>query len=832
MNQTAASIVAEAYAGDVPAPRFGHSTTFIGNNQVILFGGAVGDCGHYQITNDVYQLDMTTMKWTKVNADNAPQARAAHGAARVDNMQLVVYGGATGGGSLSSEELYLLDVRKSPVLSWMTVPISGPTPGRRYGHTMVYHKPNLIVFGGNNGQTSLNDIWYMDVEHCPFQWTQVILPLSAKRPPERVYHSAEICREGPACGMMVIFGGRTTTNQSLRDVWGLRQHRNGQWDWVVAPVKKGAMPDARFQHTALFIKTRMFIVGGRDEDVGRPLPTAMYDTEACEWKAIPGMGRFRHSAWVAFECIYTFGGFDHQTQTHPTKDLHKLNPSPYLDGIRKKPASTGTGNKQQQEGGVVAFIGGGLTSTLDGRGQSVGRMRPAPAISPQRQSVADRPLSTPAAGYGDRLVRLSSHVHTKVDDLDFSAMVRKISIDRLGEEAKKIRGHQTPLHIDQGLLGPSQTDELADICISMLLKPDISMSRIDRDYNSNAPFCILWEQVSLLCRRCTEIMRREQMVLNLRAPIKIYGDIHGQYYDLMRLFGSYRCPVDEEWVEDNPDMEVKCQGDIDSNDYLFLGDFVDRGTNSLEVICLLLSLKLKHPKQIHLIRGNHEDPAINSTYGFKEECRRRLSEDPDDKDSCWNRFNTLFEYMPVGALIEDHILCIHGGIGGSISTIQDIAALERPLKVSQVPSTLEEQRVTDLLWSDPTDNDSCVGVVPNDVRDPERTGHIVKFGPDRVMEFLERNRLDLIIRAHECVMDGFERFAGGRLITLFSATDYCNTHKNAGALLFVRRDLTVVPKIIFPAARDVGVVGSSWINLDSRPPTPPRSHRRGRDDFD
>src|SRR5699024_5078946 len=101
----------------------------------------------------------------------------------------------------------------------------------------------------------------------------------------------------------------------------------------------------------------------------------------------------------------------------------------------------------------------------------------------------------------------------------------------------------------------------------------------------------------------------------------VFGDIHGQYYDLMRLFGSYRCPVDEIWLQEAMDPEMKCQGDIDSTDYLFLGDYVDRGTNSLEVMCLLLALKCRHPHQIHLIRGNHEDAEINATYGFKDECR-------------------------------------------------------------------------------------------------------------------------------------------------------------------------------------------------------------------
>lgn len=152
---------------------------------VILFGGAIGDAGNYQITNECYCLVEKT--WKKLECENTPRARAAHGAARVDQLQMVVYGGATGGGTLSSEELYLLDCRKyhtSVTLGngssgsnvrpyWMTVPISGATPGRRYGHSMNFYKPNLIVFGGNNGQSSLNDIWYMDVVQAPFLWHEV-----------------------------------------------------------------------------------------------------------------------------------------------------------------------------------------------------------------------------------------------------------------------------------------------------------------------------------------------------------------------------------------------------------------------------------------------------------------------------------------------------------------------------------------------------------------------------------------------------------------------------------------------------------------------------------
>lgn len=162
-----------------------------------------------------------------------------------------------------------------------------------------------------------------------------------------------------------------------------------------------------------------------------------------------------------------------------------------------------------------------------------------------------------------------------------------------------------------------------------------------------------------------------------------------------------------------------------------------------------------------------------------------------------------------------------------------------PSSTTAPPQTPQEQRVTDLLWSDPSDSDHVKGVTTNETRDPDGTGRIVKFGPDRVISFLEANPpLSMIIRAHECVMDGFERFAGGKLITLFSATDYCGHHKNAGALLFIRRDLTVVPKLIYPTTdRTSGSTpgpehrgGDSWDPKVTmmRPPTPPRPVPRAR----
>jgi len=264
------------------------------------------------------------------------------------------------------------------------------------------------------------------------------------------------------------------------------------------------------------------------------------------------------------------------------------------------------------------------------------------------------------------------------------------------------------------------------------------------------------------------------------------------------------------------------EGDIESFDYLFLGDFVDRGSHSLETICLLLALKIKYPNQLHLIRGNHEDRWINNGFRFSDECAHRLGEDPTDEDSVFNRINCLFDWLPLAAVIDNKIICLHGGIGSTLQKVEDIEKLQRPLEVIHEVSTLEQQLVVDILWSDPTDSDTELGIQHNTIKDPGGTGNIVKFGPDRVQKFLDNNGLSLVVRAHECVMDGFERFAAGMLITVFFATDYCGRHKNAGAVLTLKKNLEIIPKLIYP----MNTNNQNWIedeeSLKKRPPTPPR----------
>lgn len=135
----------------------------------------------------------------------------------------------------------------------------------------------------------------------------------------------------------------------------------------------------------------------------------------------------------------------------------------------------------------------------------------------------------------------------------------------------------------------------------------------------------------------------------------------------MRFFSSFGFPVDEEG------------GDIEKFDYLFLGNYVDRGFNSLETIILLFSLKLKYPDQIHLIRGAHEERRVNRLFGFGEECSVRLNEDINDPSSVYQRINRVFDSLPLGALVEEKIFCIHGGLGPNLTHVNDIVDIKRPV---------------------------------------------------------------------------------------------------------------------------------------------------------
>lgn len=312
-------------------------------------------------------------------------------------------------------------------------------------------------------------------------------------------------------------------------------------------------------------------------------------------------------------------------------------------------------------------------------------------------------------------------------------------------------------------------------------------------------------EIKYLCTKSREIFISQPILLELEAPIKICGtslysayyffnktgrclfagDIHGQYYDLLRLFEYGGFPPEA--------------------NYLFLGDYVDRGKQSLETICLLLAYKIKYPENFFVLRGNHECASINRIYGFYDECKpdicifsshfilKLLIENNLGKRryniKLWKTFTDCFNCLPIAAIIDEKIFTMHGGLSPDLQSMEQIRRVMRP---TDVPDT---GLLCDLLWSDP-DKD-VTGWSEND------RGVSFTFGPDVVAKFLQKHDMDLICRAHQVVEDGYEFFAKRQLVTLFSAPNYCGEFDNAGAMMSVDETLMCSFQVFVIALRCV-----------------------------
>ena len=266
------------------------------------------------------------------------------------------------------------------------------------------------------------------------------------------------------------------------------------------------------------------------------------------------------------------------------------------------------------------------------------------------------------------------------------------------------------------------------------------------------------EEIRQLCRKARAIFLQQPVLLELNPPIMICGDIHGQYYDLLRLFEYGGWPP--------------------RSNYLFLGDYVDRGKNSIEAICLVLAYKIKYPENFFLLRGNHECASINRIYGFYDECKTRYS------IKLWKTFIDCFNCLPLVALISGKIICMHGGLSPDLHNFNQIRMIARPTAIP------DSGLICDLLWSDPDKNVCKWG--END------RGVSYTFGPEVVQNFVKKHDIDLICRGHQVVEDGYEFFCDRKLVTLFSAPNYCGEFDNAGAMMIVDENLLCSFKILKP----------------------------------
>ncbi|TGO61447.1 hypothetical protein BCON_0027g00340 [Botryotinia convoluta] len=307
------------------------------------------------------------------------------------------------------------------------------------------------------------------------------------------------------------------------------------------------------------------------------------------------------------------------------------------------------------------------------------------------------------------------------------------------------------------------TSNSAQISMGSLKDKDLDdyISRLlDAGYQgkSTKGVCLKSAEINSICLRAREIVLEQPPLIELEAPVKIVGDIHGQYSDLIRMFEMCGFPP--------------------SSNFLFLGDYVDRGKQSLETILLLLCYKIKYPENFFLLRGNHECANVTRVYGFYDECKRRANV------KVWKTFVDVFNCLPIAAIVAGKIFCVHGGLSPALSHMDDIRNIARP---TDVP---DYGLLNDLLWSDPADQEA-------DWEQSER-GVSYSFGKKVIQEFLLRHDFDLVCRAHMVVEDGYEFFEGRVLVTVFSAPNYCGEFDNYGAVMSVSTELLCSFELLKP----------------------------------
>eukprot|EP00914_Ancora_sagittata_P020931 GHVO01041156.1.p1 GENE.GHVO01041156.1~~GHVO01041156.1.p1 ORF type:complete len:506 (-),score=68.72 GHVO01041156.1:136-1653(-) len=258
--------------------------------------------------------------------------------------------------------------------------------------------------------------------------------------------------------------------------------------------------------------------------------------------------------------------------------------------------------------------------------------------------------------------------------------------------------------------------------------------------------------------KVSEITGKEPNLLKVKDPVTVVGDIHGQFYDMIKL------------------LEVG--GDPSTTQYLFLGDYVDRGSFSIEVLLLLYALKVCHPETVWILRGNHECRQMTAFFNFRDECEYKYDM------TIYYAFMESFDSLPLASVINGKFLALHGGLSPDLRVLSQVAGVNR----FQEPP--RAGLFCDLLWADPVDEDKDEHTSKSDPFFPnEVRGCSFVFGYEAASSFLDRNGLLSVIRAHEAQLEGYKmhrtnsRSGFPTVITIFSAPNYCDCYNNKGAVL-------------------------------------------------
>ncbi|CAH3155579.1 unnamed protein product [Pocillopora meandrina] len=282
-----------------------------------------------------------------------------------------------------------------------------------------------------------------------------------------------------------------------------------------------------------------------------------------------------------------------------------------------------------------------------------------------------------------------------------------------------------------------------------------------------------------ICRTLLEIIKKEPRLIRVHSPTYVVGDLHGNFRDLV-------CFEKVLW---------RMGPVLTPASFMFLGDYVDRGENGVEVISYLFAQKVLAPSKFVLIRGNHEIRDIQKMFTFHSECLQKFG--PALGEEVWEAVNAVFDVLPLAAIVDNKIFCVHGGIplpsqgGGLVSSIDNIpGVLPEPEKQSEL--------AWELMWGDPLRAEDVTPDILEKLKQNEgftansRRGTAYLFSADALDAFLKRNHLTHVIRAHEVQQAGFQVQQNGKLLTVFSSSQYCGGSNEAACILAYQNKLRTI----------------------------------------
>ena len=747
--------------GNRPLPRFGQSLLSISPVKLLLFGGAVGDTSNFKFSNETFLLNLMTRIWSKIIIDdynNIPKGRAAHAASSNDEFEMVIHGGSIGGHELAEDELWLFELKKDneEYGSWRKINHQSKGPGKRYGHTLNYMKPYFILFGGSCHTHILNDLWIIDIKSPQVKWIKIDFKNNVA-PSPRLYQTCGFCNKGEEKDMMLLFGGRDSNENALNDIWGLTHNKNHSWSWTRAPITDNELLKPRYNHSIVFYGTLMIIIGGRsNKNYNGTLPIQVFDNNKKDIFDFPGVEMNRHNSFIFDKYIFLYGGFNDNNPTHPIGVLSKISIETLF---HNSPLSR------------LIEVNNKNTKIKNNDGKQV-------------KNTKFKLSHNVVIGSGG-IVNQDSE-ENEVEDM--TSVFTKVNIEQLKEENKRI-GENSAKNNNNYLIQSIRpfNSNLVNKFIDTLLRPFewFDNSKMDEIHKS-LPFKL--KEIYNLIKEVSPILEKEKSLIRIRSPCKIFGNIYGDYNDLMRFFESFGNPSDDNQM-----------GDINVMQYVFLGDFCDRCHYSLEIIFLLFALKIKYPNFIYLIRGHHEDISVNINSGLGQECKDRLDDDITQTKSLFFLINKVFDLLPFGVLVDNNILCVHGGIGSRVSSLDDIENIKRPFRIVHEVTNKEEQIVLDLLYSEYSNETK--NIEPNKERDIEGKGFIVKYGEERLNKFLIDNKIVLLITSHKFCKEGILSMNNDRLLSIFSSSNYMDKYNNYGGMIIIgkktaNKPINIIPRLI------------------------------------